>query len=244
MIKLQKSVQITLIIVIAFVILTAISLNFFKGNEQDTIKINGQATEKVIPDLITVYFNVETKGGDSRKAEDENSLIVANLRSSIINLGFSKDDLKTESFNIYPEYDYNNGQRFIGYKAVHSLKIEFPIEKQDKIGSIIDAGTNAGAGINYINFELSPSLEQQSKAKAIKTASNDAKIKAEALALGFDKKLGRLVSVSLDDFNYYPWKIYESSASGGITDAKEAVTSITPSEREVSASVTAVYKLR
>ena len=129
--------------------------------------------------------------------------------------------MKTENFNIYPEYNYNGGtQTLIDYKATNSLKIELSIDKKDKIGSVIDAGTNAGAGISYINFELTPALQQQAKAQAIENASVDARTKAEALANGFNKKLGRLVSVSLDQFNYNPWPIYASSSVSSWSSGK------------------------
>ena len=247
MAKMEKSVQITLIIAISVLILASIVIGFFVSSSvANTIKVDGQATSKISPDLITVYFDIETTGQTSKAASDANSLITNNLTNNIVTLGFSKDELKTENFNIYPEYDYNNGQKLIDYKATNSLKIELSIQNKDKVGSIIDAGTNAGAGISYINFELTPQLQQTAKAQAIGNASADAKTKAEALANGFNKKLGRLVSVSLDQFNYNPWPIYASSVSSGIAgnaDAKRVSTDITPSNQEVSASVTAVYKL-
>ena len=247
--RMDKSVQITLIIVAAVIFLAIAGMIFFKSNStENTIKVDGQATSKIAPDLITVYFNVETTGQSSQEASDANSLITKELTNNIIALGFSKDDLKTENFNIYPEYNYyNGGQKLIDYKATNSLKIEISIENKDKIGSIIDAGTNAGAGISYINFELTPALQQQAKAQAIENASADAEIKAESLAKGFNKKLGRLVSVSLDQFNYNPWPIYASStSSSGVTgnaEAKRVSTDINPSNQEVSAYVTAIYKL-
>ncbi len=256
MLKLQKSVQITLIISIAVIILVVVGVAYFKSNStEDTIRVNGEAIEKATPDLITVYFSVDTKGNTSKEAESANSLIVNKLKDYIIALGFSEEDIKTENFNIYPEYDYptydyDKERKLTGYRAVHSLKIQFSTDEKDKIGSVIDSGASAGAGINYINFELSPSLEQQYKAAAIKTASEDARIKAEAIALGFNKKIGRLVSVSLDSFNYYPTRLYDSSSAGGsdgmiqAESAKSAVASITPSEQDISAYVTAVYKLR
>ncbi len=246
MAKMQKSVQITLIIVAAAIILAIIGIVAFKYNgTSNTIQVSGQATAKVSPDLISVYFNVDTKGTTSQLAEDANSVIVNKLKDNVVVLGFKETDLTTENYNIYPEYDYSNGQRLTGYRATHSLKIEISSEQKSKVSSVIDAGTNAGAGISYINFELSPSLQQSAKTQAIKNASDDARVKAEALAQGFNKNLGRLVSVSLNEFNYYPWPIYASKDSGtsGAAEAKTAVSSITPSNQEVSASVTAVYKL-
>mgnify|MGYP001570109552 FL=1 len=244
--KLEKSVQITLIIVVAVLILASMTIGYVVSNSiSNTINVNGQATSKIAPNLITIYFNIETSGKTSKEASDANSVSSELLTNNIEALGFSKDELKTQSFNIYPEYDYSVGQKLIGYKASNSLKIELSIDKKDKVGEVVDAATNAGAGISYINFELTPKLQQTAKADAIKTASEDARIKAEALAQGFDKRSGRLVSVSLDQFNYNPWPIYTSAEMGiaGNADARKASTSINPSEQEVSAYVTAVYKL-
>jgi len=243
-IKLHKSVQITIIISVVALILASIIIGYVTAKSMtNTITVSGQAIEKVTPDLISVFFNVDTKGTTSKEAEDANSLIVNRLTDYIIALGFSKEDLTTDNYNIYPDYDYTTGKTS-GYRATHSLKITFSVEDKAKVTSVIDAGTNAGAGISYINFELSPGLQQQYKTVAIKTASNDAKTKAEAVAEGFSKRLGKLVSVSLNEFNYMPWPIYASAGTAeDSARAKEAVTSITPSEQEVSAYVTAVYKL-
>lgn len=244
----KSSVQITLIIVAGIIALTLIAIFVTTGfsSAKDTIQVNGQSTIKVTPDLITISYNVETKGATSKEAEDANSDIVNDLIYRVVQLGFEKEELKTDNFNIYPEYDWASGeQKLIGYKAIHSLKIELNIDETNKAGDLIDAGTSAGAGISYINFELSPELEQKYKAEAIKSAAQDAKIKAGAIAEGFDKKVGKLVSVSLSEFNYYPWIMYDAmGVEAGATIAKEAVSNIQPSEKDITASVSAIYKLR
>ena len=248
--KLKSSVQITLIIVAGIIVLTLISiftLTSVFSSSKDSLQVNGQSTIKATPDLITLSYNVETKGKTSKEAEDLNSDIVNDLIYQVVRLGFEREELKTENFNIYPEYDWQSGeQKLIGYKATHSLKIELTLDKMSKAGELIDAGTNAGAGISYINFELSPELEQEYKSNSIKLAAQDAKIKAEAIAEGFDKKVGKLVSVSLSEGNYYsPWRMYDSVEAGGsVTIAKEAVANVQPSEKEITAYVSAVYKLR
>jgi len=248
--KLKSSVQIALIIVAGIILLTLIlifTLTSVFSSPKDSLQVNGQSTIKVTPDLITLSYNVETKGNTSKEAENLNSDIVNDLIYNVVQLGFDKTDLKTENFNIYPEYDWQSGeQKLLGYKAVHSLKIELTLDEMSKAGELIDAGTNAGTGISYINFELSPELEQEYKAKSIKLAASDAKIKAEAIADGFDKKVGKLVSVSLSEGNYYsPWRMYDSVEAGGsVTMAKEAVANVQPSEKEITAYVSATYKLK
>ena len=212
----------------------------------DTISVNGQATFNSMPDLVTVYFNVESKATTSSEANQLNSEIVEKLTTNILALGFEEKNIITENFNVYPNNEWINGKMIPkGYVATHSIKIEMSTSETQKIGQVIDAGVNAGAGISYINFELSPEKQSEAKAEAIKLAAQDAKVQAQALADGLDKKVGKLVSVSLDDFNYYPWRVY--SASGVSEDAmmaKEATTNIQPGDKEISARVSAVYKIR
>ncbi|SRR3989339_551494 len=241
----HKSVQITTIIVVGIILLSLIGI-YKLSPASDTISVNGQATFNSMPDLVTVYFNVESKATTSSEANQLNSEIVEKLTTNILALGFEEKNIITENFNVYPNNEWINGKMIPkGYVATHSIKIEMSTSETQKIGQVIDAGVNAGAGISYINFELSPEKQSEAKAEAIKLAAQDAKVQAQALADGLDKKVGKLVSVSLDDFNYYPWRVY--SASGVSEDAmmaKEATTNIQPGDKEISARVSAVYKIR
>lgn len=252
--KMDNGVQKTFIIVLGIIILSLIIILAIKSflPSKNQIQINGQSEIEATPDTITVYYNLETTGTTSKKAEDKNSDILNNLTYQIATIGLNKSKLKTISFNVNPEYQWiNNKNQLKDYKATHSLKIELSIEQREKIGNLIDAGTNAGAIIKHIKFELSPSLEQEYKAKAIQQASEDARTKAEALAKGFNKKVSKLVSVSLDNWNYSPWRVYDSTPGvKGIsvpaieTEIDNTVTNINPNNQKVTASVNAIYKIR
>lgn len=250
----NNAVIITLIVVIGVVVLGLVGfsvLSSFNPSQEDAVTVSGQSTIEVTPDLITIYFNVEETADTSKEAEDAVSEKVNRLTNNIIAEGFDREEIKTQNFNIYPEYEWTRGEReLIGYKATHSLKVEFSTEKTDKIGDVIDAGTDADAMISYINFELSEELQQQEKANAIKMASQDARIKAEAIAEGFGMEVGKLQSVSMSEFGYSPWNLYTARAGMDMAveevaaDAKMQTASITPTDKEVSAYVTAVYKLK
>jgi len=251
----NKAIIITSIIagVILIIALVALgTLNSFSPYSKNSVTVEGNAEIDVTPDLLTVYFNIETKNKTAVGAKDANSIILENLIIQLAIQGFASDELKTQSFNIYPNYEYSNGkQTQDGYIANHYLKIELSSDEFDKISNVIDAGVNSGAGISYINFELSQELQSQYKAEALELASKDARVKAEAIALGFNKKVGKLVSVSVSDFGYSPWNVYASKtdSAGAYEDrefqiAKEAVANITPSEQDINARVSATYKLR
>jgi uncharacterized protein len=245
--KLDKSVQITIIIVLGILFLALIGYNLFSSfNPNDTITLTGKSTIKATPNLVVIYFNVETKGDTSEEATKENSDIVSLLRDKLIIEGFNKEDLKTQNFNVYPNYEWINNKRVEkGYVATHSLKLEMPTGDTEKIGSVIDAGVEAGAGISYINFELSQELQNQYKAEAIKLAAEDAKMKAEALVEGIGGELGRLVRVSDSSFDYYPVRAFGEVGEYSIdSDEAKSATQISPGEQEISGIVTAVYKIK
>lgn len=245
--KTDKSVQITLIIVSGVIVLSLLGyIIFSSGSPSNTVTGNGQATIKAMPDLVRVYFNVETKGDTSKEATEANSEIVDELIIELIKIGFDRDEIQTMNFNVYPNYVWDSGQRKQqGYKATHGIRVQLSSSDSSKIGDVIDIGVDAGAGISYINFELSQEKQNEYKAQALKAAAEDSRIKAESIAEGLEKRLGRLVSTSDNNFYYSPWRLYEA-ASGTTMDASEAkaaTTNIQPGEQEISASVTAVFKL-
>ncbi|VVB82122.1 Uncharacterised protein [uncultured archaeon] len=246
--KENSPIIITSIISGVVLLIAVIAIFAFQPQTSNVVTVQGVSTVKAMPDLITVYYSIETDGNTSAAAKDANTLIYNKLTDALVAQGFSKDDLKTENFNIYPNTYWDNGkEKQDGYKASHSLKIELSVNESDKLTTVIDAGANSGAAISYINFELTQKAQNEYKAQALQLAAQDAQIKAESVANGFDKKAGKLVSIQVSDFGYYPWNIYTSRAVGGSADvasAKESTMNITPSEQDVTATISATFKIQ
>ena len=245
--KIEQGVQITLIIVSAVILLVLIGIIiYFQIKPSQTVNVDGLAEIKAVPDKVAIYFNVMTEGKTSKEANNKNAEIINNAITELVKLGFERKEITTENFNIYPQYDYRNGKsEIIGYQATHTLKVEFSTEKTEKIGQAIDAGVDAGAGISYINFELSLDKQNEYKKLALEQATKDARAKAEGIASGLGKSVGRVVSIASSDFGYYPWPIYRSeSGVGMVEEAKAATTNIQPGEQTISARVSVVYALK
>lgn len=250
----NKAIVITSIISGVILIVALVALGTFSSlvpYSKDSVTVEGIAEIKASPDLMTVYFNIETTGNTSSEATDANNEIFEKLITELALKGFDRSDLETQSFNVNKYYEKIDGNRKeSGYKANHYLRIELSSEDFDKISEVIDAGVEAGAGINYINFELSQELQNQYKAEALELASQDAQIKADAVAAGFGKKAGKLISVQVSGFGYYPWNVYSSGAVGSSSYeeeaalAKEVTANITPSSQEITARVSATFKIR
>jgi len=241
----DNSIKITLIIAGTLILLTVL---VFAGYSllkapSNTVNVNGISEVKTLPDIVAVYLNIETNGSTATIAKDKNAEISEKVSNALINIGIEEEKIATQNYNIYENFDWTDGERkSIGFKASNQLRIELNSSKMNLAGSVIDAGVDAGATISYINFELSQEKINIYKAQALEQATQDAKIKADAIAKGLGKKVGRIVSVSSQDFGYRPWPLFAES-TGGVADAKEAVTDIQPGEQSVSASVSVTYKL-
>jgi uncharacterized protein YggE len=247
--KENNAIVITSIISGVVLLIAITALVIFKApDSSNSVTVDGVAEIKAMPDLVTVFFNIETKGTTSSEAEDANNLIFNKLSDALVAQEFEKTDIKTQGLSIYPNVDWSTGkEKQDGYKAQHSVEIEIPMEKMDKLTEVIDAGANSGAGISYINFELTQKSQNEYKAQALKLASEDAQIKADAVASGFGKKAGRLVSVSVSDFGYYPWNMYSARAGGVAEDvamAKETAMNMQPSEQDITARVSATFRIQ
>lgn len=248
----EKSVKITLLICATILIVAVLGFFMFKQfapqNYSDTVNVQGTGLVKAIPDLITIYYTIDTQGTTSKDAKDKSDLIFNKLKSELEKVNISSEKLQTQSFSIYENVEWINGKTFKnGFKATHSLQLELPSEDFDKVSEAIDSGVNAGAQINSINFELSPSKQAEYKAQAIKLASDDAQNKAQALASGFGKQVGKLVSVSVDDYYYAPSNLYTNSGGAMMSEvsvAKDAIANLVPSDQDVSARVSATFKIK
>lgn len=246
----NNSVKITVIIagtIILLALMLGLFINGLVNFNSNTVNVDGQSTIKVTPDLVTIYFNVQTNGTNAKEAKDANSIIVDKMTTALIKLGFESKDIQTDNLYISEDIRWENErQKSYGFIASHQIKIELSTNSASKISDVIDAGVDSGALLSYINFELSTAKQNEYKTQALTQAGQDAKSKAEAIASGLGKRVGKLVSVSTTNYDYRPWNVYTAKAGGLMADAAEAkvaANNIQPGSQEVSGYVTAVYKI-
>ncbi len=233
------------ILVVIIILLVAGFLFYNSSNtEATTINVNGQSTIKAEADEVSVYVGIETTEKTSEESKNANAKISDNVLVVLKTAGIPEGDIETSSYYIYPEYDWsNNKQDLVGYRTSNVLKIT--TKDFDKVGTIVDSSVDAGATtIQSINFELSQDKQNEVKTQAISKATEDAKVKAEATAQGLNAKLGKVKTVTIQDYNYYPFPIYASADGGAALDVKEvARTAIQPSSLDVSSTVNVVFEI-
>ena len=110
-------------LLIAFVALllidkgTQLNDKFRDKNPTNTIGVTAEGKVKAVPDMATVNLGVITQGASPSAVTDENSKKVNKIVDYVKQQGISKDDISTSQFNIYPQYNYNNGKNeIVGYE--------------------------------------------------------------------------------------------------------------------------------
>jgi len=217
-------------------------------NSGPVVSAQGFGSIKAVPDEVSINVNVQTRGSSAQIAQDENKEISDNLLVELIKLGYDRDELKFVNYYASPEYDWSNGKQTLkGYIVSQQLVVK--TKDVDRVPSIIDGVISSGALVSYINFEVSDDLQAEYKNSALEEASKDAKTKAESIAAGQGRKIGRLVSITNQDY-YYPGPINYYSRDAGASmemansEALKAATNLAPNEQEITASISAQYKLR
>ena len=150
-------------------------------NNSQKLIVTGSATTMVQPDFATVSFSIETTNKNLEVAQKENSTIMQNIKSVLSTHNLSEQDLTTNWFNIYPEYNYNYGNQTqpTGHRVSNQLSLK--VREIDNIGKIIDTLTASGANmISGIQF----GIEDNSNAynEALSYAVENAKQKAIVLS--------------------------------------------------------------
>ncbi|MBM7687057.1 SIMPL domain-containing protein [Defluviitalea raffinosedens] len=198
------------------------------------LKVLGEGIIQAEPDIALVSLGVQTRGMELNQLQQENAEISSKMIDTLKNIGISSDDLQTQSYNIFPQYEYINGQqKFNGYVVEHILRVI--IRELNLIGRIIDQAVDSGANvINNITFAIAnPTIYyQQALLKAIDDATSKAMF------------IGRNMNI---DISTIPIEIVEQSSVPispySVTLAKtDIATPIQPGQMDIIARIEATFR--
>ncbi len=200
-----------------------------------TLKIRGMGSISVEPNIADITLGVVTEDKELEAVQKNNSVITNNVISTLIGLGISKNDIKTVSYNISPQYESIDGElQLTGYKVSNNLRIT--IRDIANTGKIIDAAVNQGANaVTNINFTISDPSKYYKK--ALQRAIDDSKAKATTIAKNLNVYLFQ-IPIYIEEILNQPISPYTP------TLLREAATPILPGEIEISSTIDAVFSYR
>lgn len=186
---------IKIIALVAFLALLGAAIYVYRPNPNNLTRVTviGDSQAKIAPDTAIIIFSVVTTGKQAVDAQQENARKSEAVKKAVEAItADAKAEFKTSDYSLSPEQDYYSGKtpKILGYNVKNTVTIS--IDKLDRVGSIIDAATAAGAnsveGIQFVVGEASPS-----QGEALALATKQAIAKAEAIAKSLNGRIVRVV---------------------------------------------------
>lgn len=224
--------------------------------DRDTfsISVSGEGSVFLKPDIATIYLTVTTQApllqDAARENTGKNNKIIAFLKSK----GVEEKDIKTTSYNVSPQYQYDNRPcsgnicppnsppKIVGYEVNNSVEVK--VRQLDALGGILDGAVGAGANnVSGPNFTVDD--ESVAKDAARKIALEKAIVKAEILAREMGVSLVRVAGYSESGNNspvYY--KAFDSAIGRGGAETAMVAPSIEPGQNEVVVGILLTYEVR
>jgi uncharacterized protein YggE len=210
--------------------------------EAPTIVVTGSGDVSAAPDRAAVNLGAVAEAKQAIEAQKQLNQIMQRVVKDIKALGIADEKIHTDRLSLYPVYS-NPGRktdqeaeapRIVGYRATNTVRVQ--VDDLDRVGSVIDAGITAGANqLANLSFELRD--DGKYRQEALKLATQEARVKAAAIAAAMDLQLGEVVEIREEGARMpYPTeRKYAAPASAG--------TPIQPGQIEVSAGVSIRFKL-
>lgn len=205
----------------------------------NAVSFSGEGKVLAKPDIAVVDLAIVTESVSSKDAQNENSkkskAVIDFLKKNI-----DEKDVKTTSYNIYPQYKYPQYDKpeIRGYQVTE--KMEIKIRDLEKVSLILDGAVINGAN-EITGFQFTIDKPEKLKAEARQKAIENAKAKAEELENQLGVDLGKIVNFS-ESAGGFPGPIYyEKTAVGGFGGDGPTLPT---GENEIAVSVTLTYQIK
>lgn len=211
------------------------------GGTSQGIAVSGEGTVSVRPDIALVNLGIEVTAETVATARDEAADAMQAMQDAMSDEGVAEEDIQTQFFNIYPQYNYSesNGPQIIGY--VVSNQVQVKVRDLDTVSAVLDSAIEAGGDavrVNGITFTVED--PEQFLSDARREAVADARAKAEVLAEAAGVELGAAISINEStNFGgdmYYPAADVRQEGMGGATP-------VNPGEQDLRVNVAVVFAI-
>ena len=150
------------------------------------ISVNGIAEKNIEPNLLMVRLESWAKASSAQKAQEIQAEQYSKLKSSLEKFKIAKEDIKTESFNVNPEYVYDQktqSNHVTSYRVNHEILVVF--RKVDAAGDFLDhlvvsKTDTSGVGVGSIGWDSDKKSDVE--LSLLGDAVKSARTRAEELA--------------------------------------------------------------
>ena len=168
------------------------------GGQQSGIWVNGIGRVTVTPDLGLLDLGVEARATTVAEARDQAASAMTSIMDVLAGAGIEERDIRTQFFNIQPEYVWNETERqqeIVGYRVTNTVNVK--VRDLEAMGALIDQVSTAGGDLTRINsIRFTVEDTEQFATQAREAAVKQAMEKAQQFAQLTGTTLGKLVYIA------------------------------------------------
>jgi uncharacterized protein YggE len=187
----------TMLVILGLVALSACERETILTTDEarDRIRVVGTATIRTSPDIATTQIGVQTFSKEVEPAIAENNEKSEAVQEALRQQGVEEKDMRTVSFNVFPQRDYQNNRpnEIIGFQVDNMISVV--LRDLTSVGKTLQAAITAGANnISGVAFTLADPepFRNEARTKAIEDARQRASSMAEAAGV----ELGKVISIA------------------------------------------------
>lgn len=173
-----------------------------------TMDMVGTGTVTATPDMAIVTSGVVSDAETAGQALTANTEAMTAVIARIKDSGIEGRDIQTSGFSVQPRYrQVKNGSydeyrtEIVGYRVSNNVSVR--VRDLARLGTLLDAmvrdGANEIGGVNFIVSDADK-LKDTARKEAVADAVRKARIYAEAAGI----KLGRVLSITEQDYSPRP----------------------------------------
>jgi hypothetical protein len=209
-------------------------------SQQTGIWVSGTGEVTATPDVAILTLGVEAQKTTVKEAQSEAAAAMNAVVNALKSNGVADKDIQTQWYSISPvtKWDDKTYEQMITSYSVTNM-VTAKIRDISKVGTIIDAATEAGGNftrINGISFTVEDPTAYNSQAR--EEAVQDAAAKAQQLADLAGVTLGKVIYIS-ESGGYIPQPIRYFSVNETVSGS----TPISAGELEITISVQVAYAI-
>lgn len=204
-----------------------------------TITVSGQAQTKERNQIASFSAGVNVTSDNKDTAVNEVNQKVSAIIKSAKDFGIKADDIKTQNVSVYQmqeQYWEDGRQKQRPGQWQVSNSIEITLRDADRGASLADMLTKSGANqVHGPNFRLDDTRDAENELLA--DAIESARSKAQIIAVGSGRTLGKILTVTEGGSTNQPPVFYAREGGGGGSP-------IEPGSSNVQKTITVVFELK
>lgn len=213
-----------------------------QSQESRKIHVTGNGSVVGEPDIATLNLGVSVEKKTVAEAREAAAVAMTAVIDALKARGIAENDIQTERFSIYPQYDYTeNGRVLRGYSVNNTVSAK--VRALENLSGVIDDAAQAGGDIvvvNAIQFMIEDTTPLQTQARGL--AVKDAEAKAQTLADASGVTLGKPITITETSHAASPPIAFAREAAFA-EDSALSSTPIEAGELTVTVSITIVYEI-